>query len=240
MSAGGCPSTSKAGESATAAGPARRTQTPRPREFCLRLLVPPLPPPSSAGEPASGEVGAEEKTPYVFHIEHLFQDIIPEESKYTLSQTKIEVSLKKKSSGFHWPSLEAPPEGQALPAQLIRVSAGGNAGDAKKQEGGDAPAQVPTQPAYPSSKNKVDWNKIEKEIDDELKDDEKEGEAALQKLFQQIYANADEDTRRAMIKSYQTSGGTVLSTNWDEVRGKNYEQSVTAPEGQEVRRWTQS
>ena len=28
---------------------------------------------------------------------------------------------------------------------------------------------------------------------------------------------ADEDTRRAMVKSYQTSGGTVLSTNWDEV-----------------------
>lgn len=26
-----------------------------------------------------------------------------------------------------------------------------------------------------------------------------------------------------MIKSYQTSGGTVLSTNWDEVAKKDYE-----------------
>jgi len=26
-----------------------------------------------------------------------------------------------------------------------------------------------------------------------------------------------------MMKSFQTSGGTVLSTNWDEVKGKDYE-----------------
>lgn len=41
-----------------------------------------------------------------------------------------------------------------------------------------------------------------------------------------------------MIKSYQTSGGTVLSTNWDEVQSKDYEKEVQAPEGQEVRKWT--
>lgn len=62
------------------------------------------------------------------------------------------------------------------------------------------------------------------------------GDAGLQKLFQQIYANADPDTRRAMIKSYQTSGGTVLSTNWAEVGTTDYESNIKPPDGMEVRK----
>ena len=36
-------------------------------------------------------------------------------------------------------------------------------------------------------------------------------------FFKKLYAGADDDTRRAMMKSYQESGGTSLSTNWSEV-----------------------
>ena len=32
--------------------------------------------------------------------------------------------------------------------------------------------------------------------------------------------NADDDTRRAMNKSFQESGGTVLSTDWKDVGSK--------------------
>ena len=91
-------------------------------------------------------------------------------------------------------------------------------------------------PSYPSSSKKHnDWDKIDREIDQELKKEKPEGEAALNELFKQIYGNADEDTRRAMIKSYQTSGGTVLSTNWGEVKEKDYEgkDRPDAPKGQE-------
>eukprot|EP00743_Colponemidia_sp_Colp-15_P001974 GILK01002147.1.p2 GENE.GILK01002147.1~~GILK01002147.1.p2 ORF type:complete len:279 (-),score=49.29 GILK01002147.1:2189-2974(-) len=96
-----------------------------------------------------------------------------------------------------------------------------------------APEQVKTYPS--SSKKAKDWSKLEKELDADA--DKPEGEEALNKLFREIYSNADEDTRRAMIKSFQTSGGTVLSTNWNEVQTKNYEKERTAPDGQEWKKW---
>ena len=74
-------------------------------------------------------------------------------------------------------------------------------------------------PSYPtSSKNKKNWDQLDKEITKEMSLEKPEGDAALNTLFKQIYERSDEETRRAMIKSYQTSGGTVLSTNWDEVK----------------------
>ena len=35
----------------------------------------------------------------------------------------------------------------------------------------------------------------------------------------------------------QTSGGTVLSTNWGEVGETDYEKTKTAPEGMEWKKW---
>ena len=39
----------------------------------------------------------------------------------------------------------------------------------------------------------------------------------LMAVIRNIYQNGSDETKRAMLKSYQESCGTVLSTNWAEV-----------------------
>src|SRR6202012_3550988 len=70
--------------------------------------------------------------------------------------------------------------------------------------------------AYPTSSKKAkNWDALEKEA---AKEEEKaDGDKALNQLFAQIYKDADDNTKRAMMKSFTESNGTCLSTNWDEV-----------------------
>lgn len=56
-------------------------------------------------------------------------------------------------------------------------------------------------------------------------------------VFKDIYAKATPETRMAMNKSFQTSGGTVLSTNWGEVGTTDYEKDRQAPKGVEWKNW---
>jgi suppressor of G2 allele of SKP1 len=61
------------------------------------------------------------------------------------------------------------------------------------------------------------------------------GDSTLNSFFQKIFADADEDTKKAMMKSYQESGGTTLSTNWDEVSRSKVD--VKPPAGSEWKQW---
>ncbi|KAH6557695.1 hypothetical protein KP509_1Z100300 [Ceratopteris richardii] len=90
---------------------------------------------------------------------------------------------------------------------------------------------------YPSSSRRghKDWDRLEAEMIKEEKDEKLEGDAALNKLFKDIYRNADEDTKRAMNKSFVESNGTVLSTNWKDV-GKKYVEG-SPPSGMEMKKW---
>lgn len=73
----------------------------------------------------------------------------------------------------------------------------------------------------------------------EVKELEDKGELddadPLGAFFKKIFAQGDEDTRRAMMKSFVESNGTVLSTNWKEVGAKKIE--CTPPEGMELHKW---
>ncbi|KAI0801212.1 SGS-domain-containing protein [Fomes fomentarius] len=150
-------------------------------------------------------------------LEPLKGQIDPSKSDYTVGKVKVEVRLAKAAHG-RWGSLV-----------------------------GDSPdplASAPVAAAPPSSaprKPRKNWDGITSEIlnaENEVSPDQDPnagGDAAVNNFFQKLYADADDDTRRAMLKSYQESGGTTLSTNWDEV--KKAPVDVKPPEGSEWKKW---
>ncbi|XP_054787635.1 protein SGT1 homolog [Prosopis cineraria] len=144
----------------------------------------------------------------------LFGKIIPARSRYEVLSTKIEIRLAK-AEPLQWTSLEF--TGQITVQRQVNASSG-------------------PRPTYPSSKpTRVDWDKLEAQVKKEEKEEKLDGDAALNKFFREIYQDADEDTRRAMRKSFVESNGTVLSTNWKEVGSKKVEGSP--PDGMELKKW---
>ena len=100
----------------------------------------------------------------------------------------------------------------------------------------DSKEQQSTVHKYPTSRHVgKDWDKLEKEFQKELDADKPEGEAALNQLFQQIYGDGSDEVRKAMNKSFVESGGTVLSTNWKDVKDKPVE--CKPPDGMELKKW---
>ena len=136
----------------------------------------------------------------------LFDDVEPSSLQLNLSPYRLELQLKKVREG-EWQAMEATAEQQKAAAVVPRANV------VPDPVAGAAASSSST--AYPtSSKRRVEWNEVEQQAAKMEEEDKPTGDAALQKLFQTIYKDASEDTRRAMIKSFQTSGGTVLSTNW--------------------------
>ncbi|XP_061344059.1 protein SGT1 homolog A-like [Gastrolobium bilobum] len=145
----------------------------------------------------------------------LFGKIIPDKCRVVVLSTKVEIHLAK-AEAISWTSLEYNKD--TLPQKI------------------NMPIIQSERPAYPSSKPRTrDWDKLEALVKKEEKEEKLDGDAALNKLFRDIYQNADEDMRRAMSKSFLESNGTVLSTDWKEVGSKKVEGSP--PEGMELKKW---
>ncbi|XP_065058724.1 protein SGT1 homolog [Rhopilema esculentum] len=148
---------------------------------------------------------------------NLAHPIVPQDCITRILSTKIEVKMKK-TEGMRWNSLEN--KNEPVFAKLDKDSATNES----------STRQYPT-----SSKRHQDWDKLAAKIEKDETEDKKEGEAALNELFQKIYANADEDTKRAMNKSFQESGGTVLSTNWKDIGAKKVD--CKPPDGMEFKKY---
>ena len=60
-----------------------------------------------------------------------------------------------------------------------------------------------TAKAYPSSSQHTkNWDKLAKEVDEEEKTENKEGDAALNDLFKKIYSDGSDEQKKAMVKSF--------------------------------------
>jgi len=144
--------------------------------------------------------------------------IVAEQCLHKVWPSKIEIKLKKQED-IRWITLEGNPvqhKVKPIPNEIL-------------QSGKQAPK-------YPSScKKSKDWNEVEKQIEQE-EAVENEGEAAVNALFQKIYGSGSDEVRRAMNKSFIESGGTVLSTNWEEVGQKTVERKP--PDGMEWKTWS--
>ncbi|CAH6721974.1 protein Sgt1p [[Candida] jaroonii] len=146
---------------------------------------------------------------YNYNLDPLFASIDSEKSSFRVFGTKIEIYLVKKEK-FQWKSLEGSDE----PDTVVRPN---------KSEENNGGLTYPT-----SSKKSINWANFKIDDDDE-------GEKNENEFFSQLFKDTDEDSRRAMMKSYVQSNGTVLTTNWDEAKDKTFDTSP--PEGMEAKKW---
>ncbi|NXF68799.1 SGT1 protein, partial [Ciccaba nigrolineata] len=142
----------------------------------------------------------------------LLHSVVPEQSTFKVLSTKVEIKMKKPEA-VRWEKLE----GQGDSPKLKQFT-------------------PDTQHLYPSSSHYTrNWDKLVVEIKEEEKNEKLEGDAALNKLFQQIYSDGTDEVKRAMNKSFMESGGTVLSTNWSDVGKRKVE--VNPPDDMEWKKF---
>ena len=176
---------------------------------------------------------------YEFSLDPLFAPIDVSKSSSQVLGTKVEVILQKTLLGHKWKSLEG-----TVPLQSSNTLITSDNESVNPTEASSINKPVP---AYPTSSRTgpKDWDKVAAELtqkpktnpngENEAEDIEEEGGDPVNAFFKKLYAGADPDTRRAMVKSYQESNGTALSTNWSDVSKGHVETSP--PDGMVAKKW---
>ena len=153
--------------------------------------------------------------------------------------TKIELVLKKRAPGQKWSALEAsavnikPPGRQAVPDPTPASSSAPAYPSSSRNGPKDwdkLASSLTAKKPKPKDKGKAKEGERKGPTADDAGDESDGADSvdsdfgggdAVDTFFKKLYANADENTRRAMNKSYFESQGTSLSTNWSEVsRGR--------------------
>ena len=183
---------------------------------------------------------------YNFSLDPLFSNIDRMKSHYKIMSTKAEFTLVKSTPGQKWSSIEGT-------GPVNTEGPGTNGNDPSQQAVKQAVLATTTNstaPTYPTSSKSgpKNWDKVASDLTKRPKKDPKEGEDGVEEpgideeegdpttnFFKMLYKGADDDTRRAMMKSYQESNGTALSTNWAEVGQGPVETSP--PDGMEAKKW---
>lgn len=155
---------------------------------------------------------------FTYDFDPFFNVIDTDKSTFRVFGTKIELTLQKAVQG-KWSSLLGESASNSKDDRAIST----------------ASAETIQKFVYPTSSKSgpKQWDSIMKE---ELEDMEKqEGDSDPNAFFKKLFENADEDTKRAMMKSYTESNGTALSTSWEDASKKVYE--TTPPDGMVAKNW---
>lgn len=159
-----------------------------------------------------------------YNLLPFYAEVDPEKSSFRITPTKIEIVLKKKQPGVKWKTLEGELRNEPKSAGEVETT------ELVK----NLVKPVETAPSYPTSSKQgaKNWDKLA--ADDLGEEDDYEGDETS-RFFKHLYKGAGEDAQRAMMKSYQESGGTVLSTDWNSVGSKFI--APEPPEGMEAKKY---
>jgi suppressor of G2 allele of SKP1 len=162
---------------------------------------------------------------FSYTLDPFYAEVDPTQSKSRITPTKIEITLRKATPAMKWHSLESDRKVESSSENTTTIPSHVLQGKTTTESA----------PAYPTSSKSgaKNWDKVAKE--DLGEEDEQEGDETT-RFFKQLYKGAGSDQQRAMMKSYQESGGTVLSTDWSNVGSKYVKPEP--PEGMEAKQYS--